>query len=461
LSLTLATVLSAIALATARDPRVRNNEQQGFKLVQDKVHMGPEMESMRALKEKEWMLLANATDYTVYNNAALNSGKTPCINGAASGYGCHNIDMYGYLPHFPDLRNVWGNDIWGWTSDDGREIALVGQGNGTSFVEVLQDGSLRNLGYLPTQTVFSIWRDIKVIDGYAYIGSEAFGHGMQIFDIRKVLNNSKPVAYTVDDLTAHFDGFGSSHNIVANEETHIVYAVGANTCRGGLVAVDVSDPSDPLALGCFEDDGYTHDAQCLVYRGPDTQYYGKPLCFGFNEDTLTITDHSDESDIRMISRSTYPKSAYSHQGWLASDNHDIILLDDELDEVTDTTGTGGRATTYFWNITNLAEPILYDEYVHTAVAIDHNLYTKDGFAYHANYGSGLRVIDIRSMTGGREATIAAGPGKVTTAAYFDIWPGDDELRFMGAWSVYPYFKSGFIVVNGIGNGVFSLKRTDI
>lgn len=121
---------------------------------------------------------------------------------------------------------------------------------------------------------------------------------MQIFDIRKVLNNTVPVTYTLDNLTAHFDGFGSSHNIVANEETQsalssplsdrctnifcdlrsTVYAVGANTCRGGLVAVDVSDPSHPLALGCFEDDGYTHDAQCLVYRGPDAKYNGKPLC---------------------------------------------------------------------------------------------------------------------------------------------------------------------------------------
>ncbi|KDR77745.1 hypothetical protein GALMADRAFT_245854 [Galerina marginata CBS 339.88] len=463
LSITLATVLSAIALATAAaEPRVRNNEQKGFKLVQDYIHMGPEMASMRAMKEREWGLVANMTNHNVYNDATLNSGKTPCVDGLAAKYPCLNIDLYGFLPHFPNLGlNVWGNDIWGWTSDDGREIALVGQGNGTSFVEVLPDGSLRNLGYLPTQTVFSIWRDIKVIDGYAYIGSEAFGHGMQIFDIRKVLNNTIPVTYTLDNLTAHFDGFGSSHNIVANEETRTVYAVGANTCRGGLVAVDVSDPSHPLALGCFEDDGYTHDAQCLVYRGPDAKYNGKPLCFGFNEDTLTITDHSDESDIRMISRSTYPKYAYSHQGWMASDRHDIILLDDELDEITDTTGTEGRATTYFWNITNLEAPVIYQDYVHTAVAIDHNLYTKDGFAYHANYGSGLRVTDIRSMTGGREETIAAGPGKVTTAAYFDIWPGEDELRFMGAWSVYPYFKSGFIVVNGMGNGVFSLKRTDI
>lgn len=133
LSITLATVLSAIALATAvSEPRVRDNEQKGFKLVQDYIHMGPEMASMRAMKEREWALVANASgkcyhsphaeletdgalkDHTMYNDATLNSGKTPCVDGSAAKYSCLNIDLYGFLPHFPDLGiNVWGNDIWG------------------------------------------------------------------------------------------------------------------------------------------------------------------------------------------------------------------------------------------------------------------------------------------------------------------------------------------------------------
>ena len=35
--------------------------------------------------------------------------------------------------------------------------------------------------------------------------------------------------------------------------------------------VDVSDPLNPTFSGCFDDDGYSHDAQCLVYQGPDTR----------------------------------------------------------------------------------------------------------------------------------------------------------------------------------------------
>lgn len=53
-------------------------------------------------------------------------------------------------------------------------------------MEVVEDGQIKYLGRLPVQTVNSIWRDVKVIDGYAYIGSEAAGYGLQVFDLRKV-----------------------------------------------------------------------------------------------------------------------------------------------------------------------------------------------------------------------------------------------------------------------------------
>ena len=62
----------------------------------------------------------------------------------------------------------------------------MGQTDGTAFVEIDNAGNLIYLGRLPTQTVSSPWRDMKVINGYVYIGSEAANHGLQIFDMRKV-----------------------------------------------------------------------------------------------------------------------------------------------------------------------------------------------------------------------------------------------------------------------------------
>ena len=49
--------------------------------------------------------------------------------------------------------------------------------------------------------------------------------------------------------------------------------------------IDISTPSDPRFAGCFADEstgtrrtGYTHDAICVVYRGPDTEHQGSEVC---------------------------------------------------------------------------------------------------------------------------------------------------------------------------------------
>lgn len=69
----------------------------------------------------------------------------------------------------------------------------------------------------------------------------------------------------------------------------MIYAVGTgrNTpCKGGLFMLDVSNPAKPVSPGCVNQDGYVHDAQCVVYNGPDAQYQGKDICFNYNEDTV-------------------------------------------------------------------------------------------------------------------------------------------------------------------------------
>lgn len=34
----------------------------------------------------------------------------------------------------------------------------------------------------------------------------------------------------------------------------------------------MSDPVNPVGLGCVGEDGYVHDTECMVYAGPDTRY---------------------------------------------------------------------------------------------------------------------------------------------------------------------------------------------
>lgn len=322
---------------------------------------------------------------------------------------------------------------------------------------------MKYVGRLPTQDEAAIWRDIKVIGHYAYIGAESPKHGVQIFDLNKILDTDpkNPPTFSVrSDLAAHFDGFGSSHNIVVNEETDLVIAVGTAhnlKCRAGLWMIDVSNPLKPQDAGCVADDGYVHDAQCVIYHGPQQNYQGKEICFNYNEDALTIVDITRRTLPRQLSRTTYNGATYTHQGWL-TDDHKYLLLDDELDE-QEKTGPAAdqRTTTYVVDVQDLANPVFRGVYKSPQKAIDHNQYIIDGISYQANYGSGLRMVNVTSIA--QDDTGAL----FEEAAFFDVHPEDDAVggnaEFYGAWSVYPYFASGNIVVSSIERGLFSLRYT--
>ncbi|PKX93417.1 uncharacterized protein P174DRAFT_409642 [Aspergillus novofumigatus IBT 16806] len=393
-------------------------------------------------------------------------GSQKCVNGKAGEYSCENVDLLGFLSHQAmGSKTREGNDIWGWTSPDGREFGIIGQTDGTAFVEVHADGSLDYLGRLPTQTESSVWRDMKVIGDHVYIGSEAPGHGLQVFDLTKLLrtNPSTPTTFSISrDLKAWYNGFGSSHNIVAHEETNMIYAVGttrSHSCAGGLWMVDVSNPAKPTSPGCANQDGYVHDAQCVIYKGPDKKYNGREICFNYNEDSLTIVDVTNKKSPVQISKTPYAGSSYTHQGWLTDmENMSYLLLDDELDE-QDGTGAAanGHTTTYIFDIRNLAKPKHTGIYQSPVKSIDHNQYVLNGLSYMSNYGSGLRIVDVKS--------VAQDPtgSKFKQVGFFDCHPADDaeggKVEFVGSWSVYPYFKSGNILLNSIERGVFSLKYT--
>ncbi|KAK3293041.1 uncharacterized protein B0H64DRAFT_204892 [Chaetomium fimeti] len=436
------------------------------------------MEEIMDVKTKQWDAARARGLFggsTLYRKV---TSKQRCVNGVAgkgnAAYRCNNVDLHGFLSH-EDLASTTkaGNDVWGWTAPGGREFGIVGQTDGVGFVEITRNGNLEYLGRLDTQTTATSWRDIKVIGDHAYIGAESDDHGLQVFDLTKLLDIKpwwnplfwRPRAFSKErDLTALFTGFGASHNIVAHEEAHMIYAVGGRsganarntTCAGGMFMVDVSDPANPVSPGCIAQDGYVHDAQCVVYTGPTEKYRGREICFNYNEDTLTIMDVTDKKKPEVVSRTPYEGAAYTHQGWLVDETMTFLLLDDELDEADGTVpGEKNHTTTYIFNVTNLAEPINTGFYQSPAKSIDHNQYVVKGLTYQANYGSGLRVVDVSGVE--RDPT----GGNFEEVGFFDCHPEDDDVNgvveFLGTWSVYPYFKSGYILLNSIERGIFSLK----
>ncbi|KAK3380444.1 hypothetical protein B0T24DRAFT_615420 [Lasiosphaeria ovina] len=480
----LTSVASAVALgaAVAAAKELPKDERLGFEVYDS----GAKMDEIMAIKLEHWQaeLAAGAWNSSQWPRL----GYTKCVNGVAEAikgdplntFRCKNVDLYDFINHatlgspMGQTDGSTGSSTWGWTDPkSGREFIASGMYQGTAFIEILPIGKMLHVGFLPCPAPLgqnALWKEIRPYKNYILIGSELVGHGIQIFDMTKLLSidaRKGPHTFSTSDVTGHFTDLplGRTHNVVINQELGYGVAVGAaprtDGCRAGLIFFDLTDPSKPTRLGCDGQDGYVHDAQCLVYRGPDTRYQGRDICYGYNEDTLTIYDVTNKTEPTIISRTSYEGASYTHQGWVLDvNNQEYLLLDDEYDEYDVVgPGTDGYPVTYIWDIRNLQSPKNTGLYKGTTRAIDHNQYVIDGLSYQSNYMAGLRVYDVSS--------IPADPtgGGVCEIAFFDIFPEDDSepgggaVEFSGTWASYAYFKSGFIFVNTIERGAFLVKIT--
>lgn len=390
----------------------------------------------------------------------ITGNKVECTDGSISYFDCKNVNLLSFLPT-EDIgggRGVQLNDIWGWTDPQtGKEYALVGRINGTSFVDITDPSNPVYVANLPMTegSKANAWRDIKVYKNHAYVVADNAGeHGIQVVDLTRLRDfEGTPLTLEEDAL---YDKVHSVHNIVINEDTGFAYAVGSSgggqTCGGGLHMVNIQDPKNPTFAGCFADPstgrsgtGYTHDAQCVTYEGPDKEYQGQEICIGANETAISIADVTDKENPQALSTVSYPDYAYVHQGWLTEDQR-YFFQNDELDELT---GNVDSTRTLIWDFSDLDDPQFVREYYFDNSSSDHNLYIKGNTMYQSNYVSGLQVLDISD------------PENPEKTGYFDTEPfGEDEPGFAGTWSNYPYFESDVIIMTSSAEGLFILENAD-
>ena len=337
-------------------------------------------------------------------------------NGKAGDFPCSNTGLLSYMPisELGGKRGIRMSSMWGWTDPvTGHDIAILGRTDGAAFVDVTDPIRPRYLGDMmrTAGATTSAWREIKTYKNYAFIVSDGSGdhHGIQIFDLTRLRNVTTPQRFTED---AHYYT-GSVHDIAIDTATGFAYALGTstggNTCGGGLQMVDIHDPKNPKFAGCFADvgtgrrkTGYTHDAQCVVYHGPDKRYTGHEVCIAANETHISIQDVTDKSNVKVLAHVSYPNVMYAHQGWFTEDQK-YWYEDDELDEggfnasqgVNCPCGKSVEGTrTLIWDMTDLTDPVLNKEWIGTTHATDHNQFVKGNRLYQSNYRAGLRILDI-------------------------------------------------------------------
>lgn len=379
----------------------------------------------------------------------------PCENGISGGYACDRVDLLSHLSRreLGAADSILLNDVWGWADPEaGREYALVGRMDGVAFVDVTDPHLPRYLGTLPATegSRITIWRDVKVFRHHAFVVAGGAGlHGMQVFDLRQLREVTTPRVFSP---TVLYNGVDASLNLAINTESGFAYLLGSTggeRCGGGAHIVDIADPVKPVFAGCFAHPGTgrratgaTHDAQCVLYRGPDEAYRGREICLSANETAISIADLTDKQNPVPLAAATYPMVAYAHQGWLG-DDHRYFYSTDEMDEIA---GFVAGQRTLVWDLSELRDPILVNEYIVPAGGPEHNLYVHGDRLYLSDKRAGLRVLDISD----RENPVEAG--------YFDTAAMEaDTSGFVGAWSVYPFFESGIVLVSGRSGGLFVVR----
>lgn len=425
-------------------------------------------------------------DYEKYEPVADTNPLAECIDGHAKfelngkeyEFECDGYDLMGYIS-LDEMNADSGNDSWGWTdSSTGKEYALMGLDNGTGIIDISIPTSPLYLGKIPTATEPSSWRDLKVFNDHVFIVSEAEGHGMQVFDLKQLRGLNTKKNFTADHT---YTGYGQAHNIAINIETGYAYTAGSGVAGNGrpgfgIHALNISDPSSPVLELQLPDFGYSHDAQIINYKGPDSDYFDKEIYVGSNETKVVFVDVTDKTSPQLISEFFYDDE-YTHQAWLTED-HSFALLGDELDELDKSTQpwslkTNVQTRTIVIDIRDLDNPTLHFNYLSDTEAIDHNGYVLGSNYYLASYTSGMRVIDIINI----EQKSFSEVGFFDTHAdnhdhnliknTSNVWsdPGDHDGKkgqeieaFNGAWNVYPFFKSENIIISDINSGLFIVKK---
>lgn len=338
---------------------------------------------------------------------------------------------------------AWPDETTGdvWVADGHAFVARRGA-FGISVVRL--DGGPVEVGRFAPADLFT--QDVKVSDGIAYATNEprvvGYPWGVVAIDVSDPSDPRELGGVPLNDI-----GF-RAHNVAVDGSLLAIASQGTDEVH----LYDVSDPSAPRALGRVASEaGTAHDM--LVRNG---LLFGSYLALSEGEvGELTIADVSRPEAPAVLSRIHYP-GAFTHSSWLSADGSTLYVCD-ELP----------NAPIRIYDVSAPAAPRFVGTYQPRFGTIPHNLLVKDGrTAYLANYKNGVEVLDVSD------------PHRPRLVGFYDTHPGvalDDGTSptfdralslahekgggvYEGAWGVH-WDDAGRIVVSDLTSGLYVLRWT--
>ncbi|MDQ3194701.1 MAG: choice-of-anchor B family protein, partial [Bacteroidota bacterium] len=333
------------------------------------------------------------------------------------------IKLLGNLNPYP-LTGLAYSALWGYTAADGREYAILGCLNGTSFIDITDSTNIHEADFLPLPSGVggSIIREMKTYSHYAYISSESTGSNIQVVDLQYLPGSVRYVGKIV--LGNH----STTHTI--SQSGPYLYLNGGNAAFSpGVTVVDLSvNPEAPVLRGKWNE-LYVHDCRivndtiwaCNVYDGK-----------------VTIIDARNKDSLRTIRNwVNYPQPNLIHNIALTNDRRYALVTDEEGFP------TPGRLRV--WNVSDL-NSITYVTYFDPApfeTAVVHNVEVYNNFAFLAYYAAGVKVLNISN------------PENPVEIGWFDTYPENNSGA--GCWAVYFFPTSKKIIASDMFRGLFVLK----
>lgn len=307
---------------------------------------------------------------------------------------------------------------WGWTDTaTGREYAILGNYSGTAIVEITDLGNIVERDFVPGPS--SSWREVITHGHYAYVVSEG-GGGTQIIDLSFLPDSVHLVRSYI--YSASGKSTNRAHTVHARDG--FLYLLGcAQWAPGGVLIFDLADPENPVFTGEYSG-RYVHDA----FVRNDTIFAAAI----YNGGGLDIIDATNKYAPQYLYTISYAGSG-THNA--------ATTVDGRYALTTDEIGTTPK-TLKIWDLSTPPVFPLAAEYAGSPSAIVHNVFVKESLAIMSYYTAGIRIVDITD------------PENPVQLGGYDTRPLDESSSYTGAWSVYPFFPSGKIIIGDMGNGMF-------
>ena len=383
-------------------------------------------------------------------------GAAPCRDGAAGRFPCSGIDLLGHLAFNDAAASNTVNDLWGFRDlNTEREYALLGLRDGVVVIDVTDPR--RPVAVARVEGARSGWRDAKVMQrydrsagrwhAYAYVSVEAANPGgLTVIDLGGLPNEVSSKADIADVGRAHNLQLGNvdlGTGVPVGHRPPLLQVLGGYP--GAFRGYDLSEPENPQAVAGkagATNSAYSHDAAPFVVHDERAAACagGAPceILIDFNEGSTVLWDLSDRTAPVVLAEFAYPDVAYVHSGWPTEDGR-YLAVHDEFDELE-----GAPTRVRFFDLADLTAPTLASVWEGTTGATDHNGYARGNRYYLSNYARGLTVLDI---------TDPAAPHEV---GFFDSYPLNDGTGYDGAWGVYPFLPSGWVLLSDRAGGLYVL-----